>query len=41
MTIYTITIALLLAFPWALASVSIFGSAAAAVRRWLESCQWC
>ncbi|MGE5849502.1 MAG: hypothetical protein ACM362_05195 [Candidatus Methylomirabilota bacterium] len=40
MTIHTLTIGLLLAFPWALAGVILFGSAATLVRRRLEHCQW-
>lgn len=39
MTIYSITIGLLLVFPWALAGVILLGSAATVVRRWLETCQ--
>jgi hypothetical protein len=41
MTIYGITIALLLAFPWALLGVILLGSAAGAVRRRLHGCRSC
>jgi hypothetical protein len=41
MTTYTVTIGLLLAFPWALAGMILLGSPTAAVRRWLAACQWC
>ena len=37
MTTYLLTIGLLLAFPWVLASVVILGSAAAALRRWFAA----
>jgi hypothetical protein len=41
MTIYSLTIGLLLTFPWALVGVILLGSTATVVRRWFASCQWC
>jgi hypothetical protein len=41
MTIHSISIGLLLAFPWSLVGVIFLGSAGATIRRWLDRCQWC
>jgi hypothetical protein len=40
MTIYSVSIGLLLALPWCLVGVIFLGTATATIRRWLESCQW-
>ena len=41
MTAYSVTIGLLLAFPWTLVGVILLGAAAASARRWLDNCHWC
>lgn len=41
MSIHSVIVGLLLAFPWALVGVILLGSAAPAVRRWLKACRWC
>jgi hypothetical protein len=41
MTPYSLTIGLLLAFPWGLVTVVLLGTAAKSARRWLDNCQWC
>jgi len=41
MTAPSVTIGLLLAFPWTLVGVILLGTAASSARRWLDNCQWC
>jgi hypothetical protein len=41
MTAYSVTIGLLLAFPWTLVGMILLGTAASSAKRWLDNCRWC